>query len=83
MFGGSGSHFLSYSSAASSGSDDKLWSALTLPGVTYAHINIYTECLSNANDNNEADVVEHFEEDLTQSPTVTEDDPELKKKKKG
>ncbi|TNM91335.1 hypothetical protein fugu_019715 [Takifugu bimaculatus] len=69
------------SSAASSGSDDELWPALTLPGVTYAHINIYTECLSDANDNNEAVDGEHFEEDLTQSPTITENDPLLKKKK--
>lgn len=79
-FGGSRSHFLSYSSAASSGGDDELWPALTLPGVTYAHINIYTECLSDANDNEAVDV-EHFEEDLSQSPAITENDPLLKKKK--
>lgn len=59
------SHFLSCSSATCSSDDDKLQSALTLPGVTYAHINIYTECLSDANGDKEAIAVEHFEEDLS------------------
>uniref|UniRef100_H3C5V8 C2H2-type domain-containing protein n=1 Tax=Tetraodon nigroviridis TaxID=99883 RepID=H3C5V8_TETNG len=57
------SHFLLCSSAASSSDDAELGSVLTLPGVTYAHINIYTECRSDAGEDKEAIVVEHSEED--------------------
>lgn len=82
-FGRPLSRFLSCSSAPSSSGDDddnggKLQSALTLPGVTYAHINIYTECLSDANDDREEIVAEHFEEDSS----VGARKPKTKKKKK-